>query len=302
MLGTREFVPVALSARRCVMDGAVVVGLDGTGSSVPAVRWGAAEAAARELPLHLLHSWVSQPPNVPVAQEAAHKKRYGSEVLGKAEAMALELHPGISVTTEQVSAQAVDALVDHSRNASLMILGSRGHGAISGFLLGSVSLNVLGHAECPVVTVREDVTAAYERPELVVGVLERGTRDEVVLGFAFAAADAHHARVRAVRAWEPPATMGFATTAPASSGPEPAAGEEKSLADALMPWRAKFPGVDVVEQVERGRVAPVLLRACSQAGLLVVGRRMHRSPMLLGPIVLAILHHAGCPVAVVPRS
>lgn len=284
------------------MAGSVVVGLDGTGNSVPAVRWGAAEAEARGIPLHLLHSCVSQPLNVPIAQEAADRKRCGSEVLGKAEAMALELYPGISVTTEQVSEQAVDALVARSGQAGLMILGSRGHGSIAGFLLGSVSLNVLGHAKCPVVTVREEETAAYKRPEIVVGVQDPGTHGEAVLGFAFAAADAHHARVRAVRAWDPPATVGFAPAAPTSNGQESAAGEEKVVAEALAPWRAKFPDVEVVEQVERGRIAPVLLRACSQAGLLVVGRRMHRVPMLLGPVVFAVLHHAGCPVAVVPRS
>ncbi|WP_395372838.1 universal stress protein [Streptomyces tubercidicus] len=302
MLGTRKFAPVALSARRYVMGGSVVVGLDGTGNSVPALHWGTAEAAARGLPLHLLHSWMSQPLNLPIAQEAANKKRYGAEVLGKAEALALELHPGISVTTEQVSEPAVDALVDRSEQAALMVLGSRGHDAIAGFLLGSVSLNVLGHTKCPVVTVREEETAAYRRPEIVVGVQDPGTQGEVVLGFAFAAADAHHARVRAVRAWEPPAIVGVVPTAPTSSGREPPVGEEKLLADALMTWRAKFPDVDVVEQVERGRVATVLLGACSQAGLLVVGRRMHRSPMLLGPAVFAVLHHAACPVAVVPRS
>ncbi|MEU8995377.1 universal stress protein [Streptomyces caniferus] len=285
------------------MGGSVLVGLDGTGNSVPAVRWGAKEAAARSLSLHLLHSWASQPLNVPIAQEAANKQRYGAEVLGTAEALALELHPGISVTTEQVSEQAVDALVDRSGRVTMMVLGSRGHGAISGFLLGSVSLHVLGRALCPVVTVREEESAAYGKPEIVVGVQEAGTRGEAVLDFAFAAAEAHHADVRAVRAWEPPALAGLAPTAltPSPDEGEPAADEEKRLADILAPWKARFPAVPVIEHVQRGRVAAVLLGACSRASLLVVGRRMQRTPMLLGPVVLAVLHHSPCPVAVVPR-
>ncbi len=283
------------------MGGYVVVGLDGTGNSVPAVRWGAEEASARGLPLRLLHSWVSQPLNLPIAQAAANKQRYGAEVLESAEAMALELHPGISVTTEQVSEQAVDALVDRSGEATMMVLGSRGHGAIAGFLLGSVSLHVLGRAECPVVTVREEETAAYGRPEVVVGVQEAGTRGEAVLDFAFSAAEAHHMKVRAVRAWETPAVTGFVPTDPMTDEAEFAAVEEGKLSDILAPWRAKFPGVDVVAHVQRGRVAPVLLGTCSQASLLVVGRRMHRTPMLLGPVVFACLHHSFCPVAVVPR-
>ncbi|MEV5480101.1 MULTISPECIES: universal stress protein [Streptomyces] len=284
------------------MGGSVVVGLDGTGNSVPAVHWGAEEAAARGFSLHLLHSWVSQPLNIPIAQEAANKQRYGAEVLGSAEAMALELHPGIPVTTEQVSERAVDALVDRSGRVAMVVLGSRGHGAISGFLLGSVSLHVLGRARCPVVTVREE-GAAYAKPEIVVGVQEAGTQGEAVLDFAFAAAEAHHLSVRAVRAWEPPALFGIAPSArtPSPVEDEPAAAEEKKLADILAPWRAQFPAVHVIEHVQRGRVAAVLLGACSQASLLVVGRRMQRTPMLLGPVVLAVLHHSPCPVAVVPR-
>ncbi|WP_328390253.1 universal stress protein [Streptomyces sp. NBC_00400] len=285
------------------MGGSVVVGLDGTGNSVPAVRWGAEEAAARGLSLHLLHSWTSQPLNRPIAREAANKKRYGAEVLASAEAMALELHPDISVTAEQVSEQAVDALVDHSGQATLMVLGSRGHGAIAGFLLGSVSLHVLGRAACPVVTVREEEAIAYGRPEVVVGVQEPGTQGEAVLDFAFAAAEAHRTSVRAVRAWEPLDVGRYVPTAPADPPEEDqsAVGEEKMLTGILAPWRAKYPGVHVVEHVQRGRVAPVLLGACSQASLLVVGRRMQRTPMLLGPIVFAVLHHSFCPVAVVPR-
>ncbi|MEU3989585.1 universal stress protein [Streptomyces platensis] len=286
------------------MGGSVIVGLDGTGNSVPAVRWGADEAAARRLPLCLLHSWISQPLNVSIAQAATNKRRYGAEMLGAAEATALELHPGISVTTEQVSEQAVDALVERSRQATLIVLGSRGHSAISGFLLGSVSLHVLGRAECPVVTVREDVAAANGEREVVVGVQEGGTHGAAVLDFAFAAAEAHHSRVRTVRAWEPAAVAGFMPTALADCPDEEehAAEQEKELADILTPWRAKFPGVDVVEHVRRGRVAPVLLGSCSPASLLVVGRRMQRTPMSLGPVAFAVLHHSFCPVAVVPCS
>ncbi|MFI1303039.1 universal stress protein [Streptomyces sioyaensis] len=285
------------------MGGSVVVGLDGLGNSVPAVRWGAEEAAARGLPLHLLHAWTSQPLNLPLAPEATNKRRFGAEVLGTAEAMALEAHPDLSVTTEQVAEQAVDALVERGGQAMMMVLGSRGHGAIAGFLLGSVSLHVLGRAQCPVVLVREEETAVYGRPEIVVGVQEPGTKGEGVLDFAFAAAEAHHVALRTVRAWQPPAGMEPVPAAPASSPDDggPAAAEEELLADILAPWRAKFPGVGVIPHIRRGRVAAVLLEACAQAGLLVVGRRVQRTPMPLGPLVLAVLHHSPCPVAVVPR-
>ncbi|MGW9043161.1 universal stress protein [Streptomyces lydicus] len=277
------------------MGGSVLVGLDGTASSVAAVRWGAEEAAARGLPLHLLHCWVSQPRDVSAGQQAETKQRYGAAALGMAETTAQELRPGLEVTTEEVPEHAVEALLDRGRRATMTVLGSRGHGAIAGFLLGSVSLHVLGRAAFPVVTVREEEPAAvWSRPEIVVGVQGAGRchdpepDDGAVLDFAFAAADAHGACLRVVRASPDDAA-------------EPPAGERKVLVDALRPWRTTFPAVDVVAEVGPGRVVPVLLGACSRAGLLVIGRRPERSPLPLGPVVLAVLHHARCPVAVVPR-
>ncbi|MEU9123616.1 universal stress protein [Streptomyces sp. NPDC048506] len=286
------------------MSGSVVVGVDGTGNSVPAVRWGAAEAAGRDLPLHLLHSLTSQPPSVRDAHRATGRERCGAEVLNAAEAAARAAHPGIVVTTEQVSEDAVAALTERSGRASMLVLGSRGHSAINGFLLGSVSLHVLGSAQCPVVTVREDQAVAYAEPEVVVGVRNMGLADEPVLDFGFTAADTHHTGLRAVRVRQP-AELGYLVPDAADlspDDPELVLGERKALTDALRTWRTKFPEVDVIEHMESGRVVPVLLAASSRAGLLVIGRGVRRSPMLLGPVVLAVLHHSPCPVAVVPGA
>ncbi|MER6842114.1 universal stress protein [Streptomyces platensis] len=261
------------------MAGPVVVGLDSTGNSVPAVLWGAEEAAARGLALHLLHSWDSPSAHAPPAEaEAAGRERRGAELLRGAVDLAYTGHPGIAVTTEQVAERPADALLERGAEATMLILGSRGHGAIAGFLLGSVSLQVLGQAVCPVVTVSED--AAFPQREIVVGVRHAGPEDEAVLEFAFTAAE------------------------PGRSPDGTAAGvaEQETFAEALLPWRARFPAVEVVPQVASGRAAPVLLAACCDAGLLVVGRRSRRSPMLLGPVVHAALHHAICPVSVVPQG
>ncbi|MFE0186834.1 universal stress protein [Streptomyces sp. NPDC058989] len=283
------------------MSGSVVVGVDGTGNSVPAVRWGATEAAARDLPLHLLHSRSSQPSSVRDTRRAYDRRRCGTEVLEAAEAAARAACPDIVVTTEQVSEDAVTALTERSGGASLLVLGSRGHSAINGFLLGSVSLHVLGSAGCPVVTVREEQAGAYAEPEIVVGVRNTGVAGEPVLDFGFTAADTHHTGLRAVRVRQPPDLGGLAPDAGLPpEDPELIRGERKALTDALRSWRRKFPEVDVTEQMESGRVVPVLLANASQAGLLVIGRGVRRSPMLLGPVVLAVLHHSPCPVAVVP--
>ncbi|MFK0290517.1 universal stress protein [Streptomyces sp. NPDC090442] len=284
------------------MDGPVVVGLDGTGNSAPAVRWGVAEATARKLPLHLLHSWSAAHWPAALAREETDLRRHGTEVLVRAEAVVEELHPGMHVVPELVGEEAPDALAERSGTASLLVLGSRRHDAIAGFLLGSVSLRVLGRAECPVVTVREDERSPVPAREIVVGVQEPGT-DEAVLDYAFTAAEAHRVGLCAVHAWTPGTALGGLVAPPADHREDVvrAADERELLRAELVPWREKFPEVHVAERAVEGRTAPVLLRACSRAGLLVVGRQPHRSPMPLGPAVLALLHHSCCPVAVVPR-
>ncbi|UQA90958.1 universal stress protein [Streptomyces halobius] len=311
------------------MAAPVVVGLDGSEASLTAERWAADEAAARGLPLHLLYSWVSQALDAPLAQESPDKHRYGDQVLGAAQEIAHKLHPDLSVTTEQVPEPAVQALVEHSGQATLMVLGSRGRGALAGFLLGSVSLHVLGRAECPVVTVRarerdtercganekggkgrgrsEDAWGwdADDAAEIVVGVQDLGPAGDTLLDFAFVAADTHHRKLRAVRAWGPPTVVSPGPTAPPTLPDEITlftSGEEAALAEALAPWQTTFPGVEVIQHVESGAAAPVLLGAACHAGLLVVGRRTHRSPTRLGPVAHAALHHACCPVAVVPHG
>ncbi|MDF3140308.1 MULTISPECIES: universal stress protein [unclassified Streptomyces] len=136
------------------MTGPVVVGLDGSAASVTAAWWAAREARDRHLPVLLLHSWTTQPLNVPIPQEARSKQRYGEQVLRRTEAELLHRYADLSLTTELISEPAAQALLDRSESASLLVLGSRGHGSMAGFLLGSISLHVLGLAQCPAVTVR----------------------------------------------------------------------------------------------------------------------------------------------------
>jgi nucleotide-binding universal stress UspA family protein len=80
--------------------------------------------------------------------------------------------------------------------------------------------------------------------------------------------------------------------------------ERKGLAAALRPWRERFPDVPVVEHVETGSAGQVLLAAAEHAQLLVVGRRARRTAVgaRIGSVAYGVLHHAGCPVAVVPHT
>lgn len=191
------------------MTGPVVVGVDGSPAGMTAAWWAASEALDRHLPVLLIHSWTTQPLNVPIAQEARSKQQHGREVLQRAEAELVHRYDGLAVTTQLVQAPAAQALLDHSERAALLVLGSRGHGSAASFLLGSISLHVLGLTQCPAVTVRADdpaVEAGWGHPaaagrnEVVVGVQEPAAAADPLLEFAFTTAELHGTRVHAVRA------------------------------------------------------------------------------------------------------
>lgn len=285
------------------MNGPVVVGLDGSPASVTAAWWAARTATDRRLPVLLLHSWTTQPPSAPIAQEALGMQRYGGQVLERMEAELLHRHDDLKVTTELVSAPASKALVDLGGTAAMVVLGSRGHGSIASYFLGSVSLYVLGLARCPVVAVRaEDTDDDAERYEIVVGVQEAGAASDPLLEFGFTAAEARGARVRAVRA------LPLSSLVAHPRGTRPDEGyevdEQARLAAAVTPWRERFPTVAVTYQVARGTAAHVLLTASAHSALTVVGRRRHPAPFSwkLGPVAHAALHHVPCPVAVIPHD
>ncbi|MEU6378747.1 universal stress protein [Streptomyces sp. NPDC046909] len=285
------------------MTGPVVVGLDGSPASVTAAWWAAREAAGRHLPVVLLHSWTTQPLDAPVAQEALGKQRYGGRVLHQMEAELTHRYKDLTLITELVSGTAAQSLVDASDGASLLVLGSRGHGSVAGFLLGSVSLHVLGLTRCPTVAVRADGPAAEAgRPEIVVGVREAGPSTDPLLELAFTSAELHGARVRAVRALP----LSSLVTHPHIGGDDDGyeSDERGRLGAALAPWREKFPDIDVVNHVARGVAAQVLLSASAHGMLTVLGRRRHPAPLTwrLGPVTHAALHHTPCPVAVVPHD
>jgi nucleotide-binding universal stress UspA family protein len=286
------------------MTGPVVVGLDGSVTSLTAAWWAAREAADRHLPLLLLHSWTTQPLDVPIAQEARAKQSYGRDVLQRTAAEVLHRHGGLSLTTELVAAPAAQALLDRGADAALLVLGSRGYGSVASFLLGSISLHVLGLAPGPAVTVRADDPAVVRgrgRPaaaghdEIVVGVHDPGPSSDPLLEFALTSARARATPVHAV----------WAVSAGHEASPRDEAQQRARLAAALAPWRARFPDVPLVEEVTNGPAAEVLLSAAVHSRLTVVGRRRHaphHPTWKLGPVAHAALHHVPCPVAVVPHD
>ncbi|GHB40349.1 universal stress protein [Streptomyces viridiviolaceus] len=286
----------------------ITAGVDGSEESLAALRWAAREAVRRGTPLRVVHAWRFQPREVVGAADRDTQEQWVRDTVDEAVRTVTGRHPKLEVSTDVREGDSVAALLAAAADAETLVLGSRGHGRVVGFLLGSVGQQVIAETTRPVVLVRagDRPTGEAAGREIVVGQQGEPEDSADVLGFAFETAAARGATVRAVRAWSLPPVFAYS---PASlkllddaGGLEPY--EKKALGEALKPWRERFPDVPVVEHVEIGSAGQVLLSVAGRAQLMVVGRRARRSAVgaRIGSVAHGVLHHADCPVAVVPHT
>ncbi|MDX3641522.1 universal stress protein [Streptomyces sp. MB09-02B] len=285
----------------------ITAAVDGTPESLAALAWAGREAVRRDLALRVVHAWRWEPQEA-VTVDRDGQERWAGEALAEAARGVAERHPELEVTTDLVEGPPVDTLVGAAEDAETLVLGSRGHGAVVGFLLGSVGQQVIVESPRPVVLVRagDGPSAEAAGREVVVG--QQGTPEDSAdaLRFAFETAAARGASLRAVRAWTLPPLYAYSPGSlkllDGAGGLEPY--EKKALAAALEPWRERFPGVRVTQHVEMGSAGQVLLSVAQRAQLVVVGRRARRTAVgaRIGSVAHGVLHHAHCPVAVVPHK
>ncbi|MFF8594063.1 universal stress protein [Streptomyces sp. NPDC015220] len=286
----------------------ITAGVDGSRESLAALAWAGREAERRGLPLRVVHAWRFETHDAFDLGDRDTQRQWAHDSVAAAARDVAERHPRLTVTTDAVEDGAVEALVAAAADAETLVLGSRGQGPLIGFLVGSVGQQVIAEAARPVVLVRAGDEPAAEAAgrEVVVG--QHGGPDDSArtLRFAFESAAARGATVRAVRAWTLPPVFAYSPGSlrllDEAGGLEPY--EKKALAEALAPLRERFPDVPVVEHVEMGSAGQVLLTAAERAQLVVVGRRARRTAVgaRIGSVAHGVLHHAGCPVAVVPHT
>ncbi|MFF1723293.1 universal stress protein [Streptomyces sviceus] len=301
------------------MTRTVTVGLDGSSESRAAAEWAAREAQVLGLPLKLVHVW--EPAPAPMAQApllGAETHQHWAERIPREAAEGVRLrHPGLEVATEQLSGHPADMLADAARDAELLVLGSRGLSGIGGFMVGSVALSAVAHAERPVVLVRAGEQAADEHERDPAGIpsaatpfrpvvlgLDIESPDEELIAFAFAAAARRSTSLRVVHAWNPPPYYAYGLSVDLELHGELARREATTLAEVLRPWHKKFPDVEVTEESSYGSPGNHLVDASREASLVVVGRRIRRAALgaHIGPVTHAVLHHSTAPVAVVPHN
>ena len=138
----------------------VIVGVDGSHDAHRALEWAMKEAAIRHVPLTVVtvhevavSGWTGQPIILPMDQPEVDKARQAAEeAVAKAAAQLGESQPA-AVTVRAVNGLAAQELIEASRDADLLVVGSRGGGGFARLMLGSVSDKVARHAHCPVVVV-----------------------------------------------------------------------------------------------------------------------------------------------------
>ncbi len=302
-----------------MMSRTVIVGFDGSLESRAAAEWAAREAELRGLRLRLVHVW--QPvlddltrttlPGVPARQH------WNERIPHEAVAELRRNHPGADVTIEQVTGSPRDELAGAARDAELLVLGSRGLSGIGGFLVGSVGAAVIARTGTPVVLVRAGEQAADEHEPGPAGVpsaatayrpvvlgLDAGHPADAVIAFAFEEAARRGTGLTALHGWPLPPYIAYGLPADPRLDADLARQEAAALAGVLRPWREKYPDVEVVEESRSGSPAHHLVDASREASLVVVGRRVRRSPIggHIGSVTHAVLHHATAPVAVVAHD
>ncbi|MFD5515451.1 universal stress protein [Streptomyces sp. NPDC127066] len=283
----------------------LVVGVDGSESSLRAADWAADEAALRGVPLRVVYAslWERYEGTALAAEHKPFEEVRAEDIVAVGLRRALRRHPDLDVSAEILAEEPEYALAREGRDASALVLGTRGRSDFVEMLLGSVSLAVAAYADCPVIVLRgchDNQVGAAPARRVVVGVGDTG-RGSAALRFAVEEARLRRAPLDAVRAWRRPAHE--SVDHPLLAG-EPARLHDEQAVKALGEALEDVPAdVDLRRRTVEGPARHVLLDASHDAGLLVVGARRDkgRFGLQLGRVAHGVLHHAACPVAVVPE-
>lgn len=282
--------------------GRIVVGVDASDSAHAAARWAADEAVTRGRGLTLTTAVL--PPatigglGVPPALDFLDSLR--AEAIDQLSALARDL-PGSDIDTVVEIASPGSLLVEASRSAHMVVVGSRGTGGFTGLLLGSVGSQVAAAADCPVVVWR-----GVPRPgatNVVVGI-DGSPNSRAALGAAFEFASFHDLGLTVVHAWDVPAYDLIEIPQGAIALPisDIAEDEVRLAAEVLAGYRDQYPDVVISEHLVRGPAAKALVDQSANAALLVVGTRGRGQFLsaVLGSVSNAVLHKVDIPVLVVP--
>lgn len=145
----------------------IVVGVDGSESSLAALRWAAVQAACTDARLTVVHAWQLPEMGEWVGANPFELERDAFEEQAQAVVQRTIDQAGdlgdVEVDPATAMGPPARVLLRAAEDADLLVVGSRGRGGFMGLLLGSVSQHCVQHATCPVVVVPFDRPGEEER-------------------------------------------------------------------------------------------------------------------------------------------
>lgn len=301
-------------------DDVVLVGIDGSPASLRAADWAAAYAQVHGFGLHLVCSY-AVPSFTTAALDGGYAALDDTAIADGAravldEAVARLTPVGLRMTSAVATGDAAAVLVDLSRGAAAVVVGTRGRGGFAERLLGTVSSALPAHAHCPTIVVPigrgEDEagegggTAPAHAPtvkRIVVGV-DGSPAAELALQHAIREAEAWDAELTAVAAVPVGTGTGILAWLPAAVDHEAVLRDVAEGLDVVVDRALEHhPRVSVRRHVLDGTGAALLTEFSTAVDLVVVGSRGRGgfAGLLLGSTSQTVLHHASCPVMVVTR-
>lgn len=282
----------------------IVVGVDGSQSSRQALEWAVAEAQARRSDLLMVKNWhdpVFVGPGSTATQEIDLVLQ---DAKGEAAAIASSVHdahPGVRITTAVIDGSPAASLIKRAEDADLLVVGSRGNGGFLGLELGSVSAKAARRSPVPVIVVRGEHDRS-DRSDVVVGV-DGSECSRAALRWAADWAKAHDKALVVLMAWnylEPQGPHGPIAFDTDYHADDAAAALGSIVGDVLGHGTNPRIHTEVVCDLP----ARAVLERAKDACLIVVGRHgvSHWTPPDLGATAVQVLHHAECPVAVIPET
>ncbi|MEO6122285.1 MAG: universal stress protein, partial [Ilumatobacteraceae bacterium] len=260
--------------------GKVIVGYDGSPTSVAALDWGAAEALVRSSVLHAM--MCSTPSDATDFYEAGARRR------GELHAAVVDLtmrFPGLHVESTATIGDPRDALSEHAEPADLLVVGASTGGVVKRLLLGSVPRDAARRSPCPVVVVHGRTTTKPDRhtiDRIVVGI-DGSIAADTAIQWTCSESGFHGADIVLVHAWERGSRE-----------------EAQVLLDRAVERCRHLTPNPVEGRLVAGSPTDALVAASRDADLVAIGSRGRSgfATMLFGSVALAVAELAACPIAI----
>ncbi|MER7246887.1 universal stress protein [Kribbella sp. NPDC000426] len=278
------------------------VGVDGSWRDTGALEWALQESLLRQEPLQVVHVIEEQVRQAPGWEPDAVDDA-STDLVNDVQKFLDESPDALDHEAGLMVGPPARTLAEAAAGSRMLVVGRRGLGVFKRLLIGSTSEAVVTRAQVPVV-----VVPAHWRPAdhagPVLAAVDDGEDNAAVLEFATAAAAERDVPIRILHVWDLPAIFSWDAMNTAGVESEWAENAQRHLENVAAEWQAKCPNATIQVAVRRGHAVDGVITAAEQcdAQLLVVGTRHHTRLMsvLLGSVTRGVLHHATCPLAVVP--